>query len=90
MGDYGLVFILERPSLALLQQHAPDLDHMLSAATWQFDRQMDNLSKQARAQRLEALQSQFGLTNEQVIQKAERGELPGDPAWRVAGPNRKG
>lgn len=81
LGDYALVFVLDRRSLVLLQEQAPDLENLITAATWQLDRQAYALSAQARAQRLEALREWAELTDEQIIQKAESAELPGDPSY---------
>lgn len=81
LGDHGLVFLLDRPSLLLLQKQAPDLDNLLTASSWQLDRQGHALSEKARQERLEALRTWSGLTDEQVVQKAEQGDLPADPEY---------
>jgi hypothetical protein len=79
--DGASVFILGEEALGELFRHAPNLSSWLGGSVWHLERQDHTLSAQEKHERLEALRRRYGMTDEEVITRAEQGTLPGDPPY---------
>lgn len=81
MREGCVVLVLSEQGAQRMFRAAPNLTSWIGAATWSFDDTIPTLSAEEREQRLEALRAWSSLTDTEVIEQAERGELPGDPEY---------
>lgn len=79
---------LERTALVVssatfeaLSSAAPNFSSWLGASAWSHLPRDDELTDEERDRRLETLRSWSGLSDDAVIARAERGELPRDPEF---------
>jgi hypothetical protein len=79
--DGASVFILGEAALGELFRHAPNLSSWLGGSVWRLERQDHTLSAREKQERLESLRQWSGMTDEDVITRAEQGTLPGDPPY---------
>ncbi len=75
------ILILSHSAASRFFESAPNLSSWLGSTVWRADLGADVLSPVETEQRLIALRESTGLTDEQVLARAERGELPGDPEF---------
>lgn len=76
-----VVLVMAAQSGSRLFRCAPNLASWIGAAVWTLDRAVPVLSVVEREQRLQALRTQLDLSDDEVIARAERGELPDDPEY---------
>jgi len=79
--DGASVFILGEEALGELFRHAPNLSSWLGGSVWRLERQDHTLSSREKHERLKSLRQWSGLSDEEVIARAEQGTLPGDPPY---------
>ena len=75
------ILILSHSAASRFFESAPNLSSWLGSTVWRTDLGADILSPVETEQRLIALRESGGLTDEEVLARAERGELPGDPEF---------
>ncbi|WP_428263576.1 hypothetical protein [Haliangium sp.] len=76
-----VVLVASAESVERLYRHAPNLASWIAAAVWSFDESGWGLSPEEREARLDALRTWSGLDDAEVVARAERGTLPGDPEY---------
>jgi hypothetical protein len=79
--DGSSVFILGEEGLGQLFRHAPNLSSWIGGSVWSLERQNHALSAREKQERLESLRQWSGMTDEDVLTRAEQGTLPGDPPY---------
>lgn len=72
--------VLSQATFERVNQHA-NFSSWLGAGAWSYRRRAAELTEEERARRLEALRAWSGLTDEEVVARAEAGALPGDPEY---------
>jgi hypothetical protein len=79
MRDACVVLVLSRRAFEALMQRAPNLSSWLGGAVWTLDREADLLSAEEREERLRSLRAWSGLSDNEMLTRVERGELPLEP-----------
>jgi hypothetical protein len=77
----SVVLLMTMASMVLLMQHAPNLASWIGGTAWSWDRDAERLTQAQREQRLAALREWAGYDDEELVRRAERGELPSDPEY---------
>lgn len=75
-----VVLVVAEQSIQRMFRNAPNLS-WIGAAVWSFDDTIPTLSAEEKEARLEALRSWSGLSDAEVIERAEQDVLPGDPEY---------
>lgn len=75
----SVVFVLTRDAFVAMQKGAPSVSAMLGSAVYELEEGAGTLSQDEREGRLAALRTEYGLTDEQVVDRAARGDLDLDP-----------
>ncbi|HEX8438788.1 hypothetical protein [Archangium sp.] len=75
------IFILDESALGQFFRHAPNLASWLGGAAWRLETRSHLLSAREREARLSGLRNGYGMTDAEVIARAEQGTLPGDPPY---------
>lgn len=75
------LLVLGEESLGLLMGYAPNLASWLGGSVWRLGQQDHELSAEDRETRLEALRRWAGLSDTEVISRAEQGRLSRDPPY---------
>jgi len=75
------LLVLGEESLGLLMGHAPNLASWLGGAVWRLEKRDHVLSAEDREARLDALRRWAGLSDTEVISRAEQGRLSSDPPF---------
>ena len=78
--ESSVVLLMTTPSMALLMQHATNLASWIGSA-WRWDRDADRLDQAQREARLAALREWAGFADDELVRRAERRDLPGDPEY---------
>lgn len=76
-----VVLVVAEQSIQRMFRHAPNLASWIGAAVWSFDDTIPTLSAEEKEARLEALRIWSGLSDAEVIERAEQNVLPGDPEY---------
>ncbi len=74
------MLVVAEQSIQRMFRNAPNLS-WIGAAVWSFDDTIPTLSAEEKEARLEALRSWSGLSDAEVIERAEQDVLPGDPEY---------
>ena len=77
----AVALVLSESSLGKLNRAAPNLASWIGGSAWSIDLDSDALDETERRARLAALREWSGLSDSEVIQKAENANLPGDPEY---------
>jgi hypothetical protein len=77
-GGPRVVFVMSEPALAALARDAPHLWSWVGARVFSVDPKSGRLDVQAR---LASLREGTGLTDDEVVRRAQAGELPADPVY---------
>lgn len=79
---------LERTALVVssatfdaLSSAAPNFSSWLGASAWSYQPRENELTEEERDRRLESLRSWSGLSDDEVVARAEQGRLPRDPEF---------
>jgi hypothetical protein len=84
-----IVLVLSERGVHRMFRGAPNLASWVGAAVWSFDDAIPVLSEEEKQARLQTLRAWSGLSDAEVIERAERDALPpGARVCRVAGPAR--
>lgn len=75
------ILVLSPAAASRLSESAPNLSSWLGSTVWRVDLGADILSPVETEQRLTALRESIGLSDAKVLDRAERGDLPGDPEF---------
>lgn len=75
------VLLLSSAAISRFAEAAPNLSSWLGSTVWRADLGADVLSPLETQRRLGALREHTGLADDDVLARAERGELPGDPEF---------
>ncbi|HYO57455.1 hypothetical protein [Archangium sp.] len=75
------VLVLGEEALGQLFRHAPNLSSWLGGQAWLLTEEDHSLTPEERETRLASLRDWSGMTDAEVIAKAERGELPPEPPY---------
>lgn len=76
-----VVLVVSAEGIQRMFRGAPNLASWIGAATWSFDATIPTLSAEEKEQRLNTLRAWSSLNDAEVIERAERGMLPGDPEY---------
>jgi hypothetical protein len=79
--DPGVVLIMTMASMRLLMQQAPNLASWIGGTAWCWDRDADRLGQAEREAHLQALREWAGFSDDELVRRAQSGELPGDPEY---------
>ena len=79
--EEGVVLIMELMAAERLQRAGPNLMSWIGSSIWTLAPEADSLSPAEREERLRVLRKWSNLTDRQVLELAERGQLPADPAY---------
>lgn len=77
----SVVLLMTMASMVLLMQHAPNLASWIGGTAWSWDRDAERLDQAQREERLAALREWAGFDDDELVRRAERGELPSDPEY---------
>jgi hypothetical protein len=80
-GKKGGFLILTQESTRLMLHNAPNFVSWLGARIYQFQKDAEMLTQTERDRRLKALQENFKMSDEDVIELAENRRLPSDPEF---------
>jgi hypothetical protein len=75
----SMVLLMTMASMVLLMQHAPNLASWIGGTVWSWDRDAERLDPAQREARVAALREWAGFDDDELVRRAERDELPGDP-----------
>lgn len=76
-----IVLIMSEDSATRMAEAAPNIASWIGGAVWEVDLQGEHLSTEERSARLADLRAWARTTDEEVIRRAERGELPREPEF---------
>lgn len=76
-----ILFWIPNPAPDELSNNAPNIRSFLGGNFYKLIPEIIALSEQERFERLHALQNQFGITSDEVVNLAERNELPPLPSY---------
>jgi hypothetical protein len=79
--DEPVVLVLSTPAFERLMRNAPNVASLLGGAVWTLDPEAELLTDEEKEQRLQALRAWSGLSDDEMIARRERGELPRDPEY---------
>jgi hypothetical protein len=77
-GGPRVVFVMSEPALTALAEDAPHLWSWVGPRVFAVDPKSGRLDVQAR---LASLREGTGLTDDEVVRRAQAGELPADPVY---------
>lgn len=77
----AVALLLSESSLGKLSRAAPNLGSWIGGSVWSIDLASDALDEEERRSRLTTLREWSGLSDSEVVQKAQDGTLPGDPEY---------
>lgn len=77
-GGPRVVFVMSEPALAALARDAPHLWSWVGPRVFSVDPTSGRLDVQAR---LASLREGTGLTDDEIVRRAQAGELPADPVY---------
>lgn len=77
------VLVLGEEALGQLFRHAPNFASWLGGQTRLLTEEDHSLTPEEREERLASLREWSGMTDEEVIARAERGKLPADPSYAI-------
>ena len=80
-GKKGGFLILTQESTRLMLHNAPNFVSWLGARIYQFQKDAEMLTQTERDRRLNALQENFEMSDQDVIELAEKRQLPADPEF---------
>ena len=80
-GKKGGFLILTQESTRLMLHNAPNFVSWLGARIYQFQKDAEMLTQTERDRRLNALQENFKMSDQDVIELAENRQLPSDPEF---------
>ena len=80
-GKKGGFLILTQESTRLMLHNAPNFVSWLGARVYQFQKDAEMLTQIERDRRLNALQENFKMSDQDVIKLAENRKLPADPEF---------
>jgi hypothetical protein len=80
-GKKGGFLILTQESTRLMLHNAPNFVSWLGARIYQFQKNAEMLTQTERDRRLNALQENFKMSDQDVIELAENRQLPSDPEF---------
>ncbi|MEB3121952.1 MAG: ABC transporter permease [Snowella sp.] len=80
-GKKGGFLILTQESTRLMLHNAPNFVSWLGARIYQFQKDSEMLTQTERDRRLNALQENFKMSDQDVIELAENLKLPADPEF---------
>ena len=80
-GKKGGFLILTQESTRLMLHNAPNFVSWLGARIYQFQKDAEMLTQTERDRRLKALQENFKMSDQDVIELAENRQLPSDPEF---------
>ena len=80
-GKKGGFLILTQESTRLMLHNAPNFVSWLGARIYQFQKDAEMLTQTERDRRLNALQENFEMSDQDVINRAENRQLPSDPEF---------
>ena len=80
-GKKGGFLILTQESTRLMLHNAPNFVSWLGARIYQFQKDAEMLTQTERDRRLNALQENFEMSDQDVINRAENRQLPADPEF---------
>ncbi len=81
MREERTALVLGRAAFERLAQAAPNFSSWLGASLATYQPDASVLTDEERARRLEALHTWSGLSNDEVLARAEAGTLPADPEF---------
>lgn len=81
LGEGNPILVLSRDGMDRLARHAPNLQSWIGPSVWTIDTGIPEMSDAERDARLVELRSWSGMSDDDVIAKAEKDELPGDPEY---------
>lgn len=73
--------VVSSAAFEALSKAAPNFSSWLGASAWSYQPRENELTDEERDRRLESLRSWSGLSDDEVIARAERGELARDPEY---------
>lgn len=77
--DEPVVLVLSKRAFERLMRNAPNIASLLGGAVWALDPTAELLTDEEKEQRLQALREWSGLTDDEMIARVERHELPLEP-----------
>ncbi|MEM9540501.1 MAG: ABC transporter permease [Cyanobacteria bacterium P01_E01_bin.42] len=77
----GGVFVLSFEAVEIMAANAPNLLSWFRSRVYHFLFGAEYLTEEEEKERLQALQEWFKLSNEEVIELAEKHQLPSEPAY---------
>ena len=77
----AVALLLSASSLGKLSRAAPNLASWIGGAVWSVDLASDALDEAERRSRLATLREWSGLSDSEVVQRAQIGTLPGEPEY---------
>ncbi|WP_437276042.1 hypothetical protein WME90_32990 [Sorangium sp. So ce375] len=79
--DERTALVVSAPAFDDIMRHAPNFSSWLGASVWTYRPRAEELTEEEQDRRLAALQAWSGLSNEEVIARAEARTLPSDPEY---------
>jgi hypothetical protein len=79
--EAAIVLLLDESAAERVQRRAPNLMSWIGSSVWTLAPDAESLSPEERETRLQALRQWANRTDQQILDLAERGQLPADPAY---------
>ncbi|MCS6954139.1 MAG: hypothetical protein RMK57_15430 [Bryobacterales bacterium] len=76
-----VVFWLSKKDANTLCRYAPNLRSLIGRSFFELGPEGGLMTEQERTKRLQVLAEHYGLTDQEVIRRAQAGELPRDPEF---------
>lgn len=80
-GNRTVVLLMSPKQLKILAESAPNLASWLTGGIWQLDEDIEQLSDAERADRLATLRKSTGMSDEEVVNRAQNGTLSSEPQF---------
>ena len=77
----AVALLLSETSLSKLSRAAPNLASWIGGSVWSIDPASDTLDEEERRSRLATLREWSGMSDFEVVQRAQEGNLPGEPEY---------
>ncbi len=77
--DEPVVLVLSRRAFERLMRNAPNIASLLGGAVWTLDPTAEVLTEEEKERRLRGLRAWSGLSDAELVARAERGALPLEP-----------
>jgi len=81
MRPQAVIMVLSLRSIEYMVRSAPNLSGWIGGSIWEADIGSEVLSDKERHARLQSLREWSGLTDEEMVYRAERGKLPKEPEY---------